>query len=56
MIESAALYSIFALVFIITYALNNPINQVFMGVASFVQVSLHSPTDGKPKVDDINTG
>ncbi|KAF8808158.1 hypothetical protein BYT27DRAFT_7097781 [Phlegmacium glaucopus] len=37
MIESAALYSAFALLFIITYALNNPINQIFLGVASSAQ-------------------
>lgn len=55
-VESAALYSVFALVFIITYALNNPINQVFMGVASSTQVRLHSSTDGDFEVDDINSG
>ena len=45
MVESAALYSVFALIFIITYVLNNPSNQVFMGVASSAQVCLHSPID-----------
>lgn len=37
MIESAALYSVFALIFIITYAINNPLNQIFLGVASSAQ-------------------
>ncbi|KIL60278.1 hypothetical protein M378DRAFT_84013 [Amanita muscaria Koide BX008] len=31
-VESAALYSVIALAFIIFYALNNPINQIFMGL------------------------
>ncbi|KAF8079141.1 hypothetical protein FPV67DRAFT_1467657 [Lyophyllum atratum] len=34
MVESAALYSILALIFIITYAINNPLNQIFLGAAS----------------------
>ncbi|KAF9469643.1 hypothetical protein BDZ94DRAFT_16078 [Collybia nuda] len=34
MVESAALYSVLALIFIITYAVNNPINQIFLGAAS----------------------
>ena len=42
MIESAALYSAFALLFIITYALNNPINQIFLAVASSAQVRFYS--------------
>jgi hypothetical protein len=37
-IESAALYSTFALLFIITYAVNNPINQIFLTIASSSQV------------------
>ncbi|TFK42130.1 hypothetical protein BDQ12DRAFT_732849 [Crucibulum laeve] len=37
MIESAALYSVFALIFIITYAVNNPINQIFLASASSAQ-------------------
>ena len=37
-IESAALYSVFALLFIITYAINNPINQIFLTIASSCQV------------------
>ena len=37
-IESAALYSVFALIFIVTYAINNPLNQIFLGVASSAQV------------------
>ncbi|KAF8971758.1 hypothetical protein BDZ97DRAFT_1143843 [Flammula alnicola] len=36
-VESAALYSIFALIFIVTYAINNPINQIFLSVASSAQ-------------------
>ena len=37
-IESAALYSVFALLFIITYAINNPINPIFLTIASSCQV------------------
>ena len=37
-IESAALYSVTALVFIISYALDNPINQIFLSLASACQV------------------
>jgi hypothetical protein len=40
LVESAALYSVFALMFIISYAINNPINQIFLGVASAAQVCL----------------
>ncbi|KAG6811457.1 hypothetical protein H0H92_007280, partial [Tricholoma furcatifolium] len=36
-IESASLYSVFALLFLITYAINNPVNSVFLTVASFCQ-------------------
>ncbi|KAJ7725633.1 hypothetical protein DFH07DRAFT_250885 [Mycena maculata] len=36
-IESAALYSIFSLLFLITYALQDPTNQVWLGVASTCQ-------------------
>ena len=39
-VESAALYSAFALIFLITYAINDPVNQVFLGFAWFTQVSL----------------
>lgn len=39
-IESAALYSIMALAFIISYAVNNPINQIFLCLASSAQVCL----------------
>lgn len=39
-VESAALYSVVALLFLITYAINNPINQIFLGFASFTQVCL----------------
>ena len=37
-IESAALYSIFALGFIVTYTIKNPLSQVFMSLASACQV------------------
>ncbi|KAF8690389.1 hypothetical protein AX14_002949 [Amanita brunnescens Koide BX004] len=36
-VESVLLYSIFALAFIITYALNNPMNQIFMYMGSACQ-------------------
>ncbi|KAF9269447.1 hypothetical protein L218DRAFT_976554 [Marasmius fiardii PR-910] len=36
-IESAALYSVCALVFLILYAVNNPANQIMFGVASSAQ-------------------
>ncbi|KAF8351033.1 hypothetical protein F5887DRAFT_935605 [Amanita rubescens] len=36
-VESALLYTIFALAFVISYALNNPINQVFMCMGSACQ-------------------
>ncbi|KAM6498723.1 hypothetical protein JOM56_006671 [Amanita muscaria] len=36
-VESAALYSVFALAFIISYALNNPINQFFLTISSCCQ-------------------
>ncbi|KAG6874360.1 hypothetical protein C0995_015096 [Termitomyces sp. Mi166 len=36
-IESASLYSVFALIFLITYAINTPVNSVFLTVASFTQ-------------------
>jgi len=35
--ESAALYSVLAIMFIVTYAINNPLNQIFLGVASSAQ-------------------
>ena len=38
LVESAALYSVFALCFLISYAVNNPINQVFLGIAQATQV------------------
>lgn len=38
MIESASLYSVFALIFLITYAINNPINSVFLTISSSAQV------------------
>lgn len=39
-VESVLLYSIFALPFIITYVLNNPMNQVFMYMGSTCQVCI----------------
>jgi len=36
-VESAALYSVFALIFLITYALDNPTNQIFLGVGHSTQ-------------------
>ncbi|KAG7440194.1 uncharacterized protein BT62DRAFT_938261 [Guyanagaster necrorhizus] len=36
-IESAALYSIFAILFLVTYAVGHPSNQIFLGVASSTQ-------------------
>lgn len=51
-VESAALYSVCAILFLITYAINNPTNQVLLGIASAAQVcfqtvnlySRYSPT------------
>lgn len=40
MVESAALYSVLALIFIITYAVNNPMNQIFLTAASCAQVCI----------------
>jgi len=39
-IESAALYSVCGIVFLITYAIDDPTNLVFLGVTSASQVSL----------------
>ncbi|KAJ3499746.1 hypothetical protein NLJ89_g10062 [Agrocybe chaxingu] len=36
-VESAALYSLFAILFIITYAIDNPINQVFLAFSTAAQ-------------------
>ena len=41
-IESASLYSVFAILFLITYALDNPMNQIFLGPANSAQVSPYS--------------
>ncbi|KAI0065072.1 hypothetical protein BV25DRAFT_1913714 [Artomyces pyxidatus] len=42
LVESAALYSLFAVLFLITYAINNPLNQVFLGIAqSCQQIALY---------------
>ena len=43
LVESAALYSLFAFLFLITYATNNPINQIFLGVAQATQVRPPTP-------------
>jgi hypothetical protein len=37
-IESAALYSAVGLCFLVSYAINNPLNQIFMALASSCQV------------------
>ena len=37
-IESAALYSIFAVAFLVSYALNSPISQIWLAVAQAAQV------------------
>ncbi len=43
-VESAALYSVFAAAFLVSYALNKPINQVWLGFAQAAQVgTLHVP-------------
>ena len=39
-IESAALYSIFALGFMVSYAIKNPLSQIFMSLASVCQVCI----------------
>ncbi|KAF8727665.1 hypothetical protein AX14_007138 [Amanita brunnescens Koide BX004] len=36
-VESAALYSVFGLCFIVSYTINNPMNQIFMALASLCQ-------------------
>ena len=37
-VESAALYSVFAVMFLVSYALNKPINQIWLGTAQSAQV------------------
>lgn len=37
-VESAVMYSVFAIIFLVTYAVNNPMNQVFLGIAFSTQV------------------
>jgi hypothetical protein len=37
-VESAAMYSLFSILFLITYAVNNPTNQIWLAVASATQV------------------
>ena len=39
-VESAALYSIFAVAFLVSYAMNKPINQIWLGFTQAAQVSL----------------
>lgn len=45
LVESAALYSLFAICFLVTYAINNGINQIFLGLAQAAQVRIHSLLD-----------
>jgi hypothetical protein len=40
-VESATLYSVFALCSIITYAINNPLNLIFLSLSSSCQVRGH---------------
>lgn len=52
-IESAALYSVLAFIFIVTYAINNPINQIFLGATNSgqvrsIRVPVVSETSAKP--------
>lgn len=37
-VESAALYSVLALIFIVTYAIDNALNQIFLAAAGAAQV------------------
>ena len=41
-IESAALYTCFAIAFLVSYALNKPINQIWLGFAQAAQASTDS--------------
>ena len=41
-VESVLFYSIFALAFIITYALKNPMNQIFLYMGSACQVCMYT--------------
>ncbi|TFY73332.1 hypothetical protein EWM64_g10681 [Hericium alpestre] len=41
-VESAALYSLFAILFLITYAVNHPTNQIFLGIATSAQVRINT--------------
>ena len=41
-VESAALYSAFSIAFLVSYAMNQPINQVWLGCAQAAQVRLAS--------------
>ncbi len=39
-VESAALYTAFAIAFLVSYGMNNPINQIWLGFAQAAQVSV----------------
>lgn len=58
-VESAALYSLFAFIFLVTYAVNNPVNQIFLGFASFTQVNSQVPrcdsTDNQSLLQQISS-
>jgi hypothetical protein len=43
-VESAAVYSVFAALFLVTYALNDPTSQIWLGVASASQVRRFTST------------
>lgn len=42
-VESAALYTVFAVAFLVSYALNKPINQIWLGFAQAAQVKSAFP-------------
>ncbi|KAJ7503116.1 hypothetical protein B0H11DRAFT_1711533 [Mycena galericulata] len=59
-VESAALYSIFALLFLVTYAINDPTNQVWLAVASGCQqianlLIIYRVADGSALQDKMTT-
>jgi len=62
LVESAALYSVLAIMFIVTYAINNPLNQIFLGVASAGQqiagyLIIYRLADGRAwSTDTFNSG
>ncbi|KAH8106927.1 hypothetical protein BXZ70DRAFT_261697 [Cristinia sonorae] len=60
-VESAAMYSVFAVIFLITYAINNPMNQIFLGFASLSQqistyLIIYRVADGRAFSDDSLSG